>query len=83
MAFGGSLAPRVFTWCVAAALSPMQARGWTVEPDLNDWLTISAPQAVGVNRYVPWPCEPTGPSGERLKGQSYSPPEGRLPGHDS
>ena len=48
MPFGLSLAPRVFTRCVAAALAPIQARGLTVLPYLDDWLIVSptAEQAV-------------------------------------
>ncbi|XP_074506781.1 uncharacterized protein LOC141776850 [Sebastes fasciatus] len=41
MPFGLSLAPRIFTRCVTAALSPMQARGLTILPYLDDWLLIS------------------------------------------
>ncbi|CAL9683630.1 unnamed protein product [Knipowitschia caucasica] len=40
--FGLSLSPRVFTRCVAAALSPLQARGLRILPYLDDWL-ICAP----------------------------------------
>lgn len=40
--FGLSLSPRVFTRVVAAALSPLQARGIKILPYLNDWL-ICAP----------------------------------------
>ncbi|XP_043992837.1 uncharacterized protein LOC122842759 [Gambusia affinis] len=36
--FGLSLSPRVFTRCVRAALSPLQARGMKVLPYLDDWL---------------------------------------------
>lgn len=39
--FGLSLAPRVFTRCVAAALSPVQARGITILPYLDDWLIVA------------------------------------------
>lgn len=40
--FGLSLSPRVFSRCVAAALSPLQARGLCILPYLDDWL-ICAP----------------------------------------
>ena len=40
--FGLSLSPRVFTRCVAAALSPLQAQGMKVLPYLDDGL-ICAP----------------------------------------
>lgn len=40
--FGLSLSPRVFTRVVAAALSPLQARGIKILPYLDDWL-ICAP----------------------------------------
>ncbi|XP_030293378.1 uncharacterized protein LOC115593839 [Sparus aurata] len=48
MPFGLSLAPRIFTRCVAAALAPIQARGLAVLPYLDDWLIVSptAEQAV-------------------------------------
>ena len=48
MPFSRSLAPRIFTRCVAAALAPIQARGLTVLPYLDDWLLVSptAEQAV-------------------------------------
>ncbi|XP_037627453.1 uncharacterized protein LOC119489291 [Sebastes umbrosus] len=36
--FGLSLAPRVFTRCMRAALAPMQARGMLILPYLDDWL---------------------------------------------
>ncbi|XP_059894386.1 uncharacterized protein LOC132447566, partial [Gadus macrocephalus] len=39
--FGLSLAPRIFTRCVAAALSPLQATGMAILPYLDDWLVIS------------------------------------------
>ncbi|XP_028302785.1 uncharacterized protein LOC114463411 [Gouania willdenowi] len=39
--FGLSLAPRIFTRCVAAALSPLQASGVSILPYLDDWLVIS------------------------------------------
>ncbi|XP_034001039.1 uncharacterized protein LOC117494304 [Trematomus bernacchii] len=40
--FGLSLSPRVFTSCVAAALSPLQSQGMKILPYLDDWL-ICAP----------------------------------------
>lgn len=40
--FGLSLSPRVFSRCIAAALSPLQARGLKIMPYLDDWL-ICAP----------------------------------------
>lgn len=40
--FGLSLAPRIFTRCVAAALSPLQSRGMRILPYLDDWLICSA-----------------------------------------
>ncbi len=40
--FGLSLSPRVFTRCVAAALSPLQSRGLKIMLSLDDWL-ICAP----------------------------------------
>ncbi|XP_072319724.1 uncharacterized protein [Eucyclogobius newberryi] len=40
--FGLSLSPRVFTRCVAAALSPLQDQGLRILPYLDDWL-ICAP----------------------------------------
>uniref|UniRef100_UPI0037E7B013 uncharacterized protein n=1 Tax=Semicossyphus pulcher TaxID=241346 RepID=UPI0037E7B013 len=40
--FGLSLAPRVFTRCMQAALAPMQATGVQILPYLDDWL-ICAP----------------------------------------
>jgi len=40
--FGLSLSPRVFTRCVAAALSPLQSQGMKILPYLDDWL-ICAP----------------------------------------
>ncbi|XP_072219103.1 uncharacterized protein [Leuresthes tenuis] len=48
MPFGLSLAPRIFSRCVAAALAPIQARGLTILPYLDDWLIVSptAEQAV-------------------------------------
>lgn len=39
--FGISLAPRVFTRCVAAALAPLQARGMRIFPYLDNWLVCS------------------------------------------
>ena len=39
--FGMSLAPRVFTWFVAAALSPLQGRGMRIFPYLDDWLVCA------------------------------------------
>ena len=39
--FGISLAPRVFTRCMRAALAPVQARGIQVLPYLDDWLVCS------------------------------------------
>lgn len=39
--FGISLAPRVFTRCVAAALAPLQAQGLRILPYLDDWLICS------------------------------------------
>ena len=39
--FGISLAPRVFTRCVAAALAPLQAQGLRIFPYLDDWLICS------------------------------------------
>ena len=36
--FGISLAPRIFTRCVAAALAPLQASGMRILPYLDDWL---------------------------------------------
>lgn len=36
--FGLSLSPRVFSRCIAAALSPLQARGLKIMPYLDDWL---------------------------------------------
>ncbi|KAL2095316.1 hypothetical protein ACEWY4_010035 [Coilia grayii] len=40
--FGLSLAPRVFTKCVQAALEPLQAEGRLVLPYLDDWLLCAA-----------------------------------------
>ncbi|XP_060758846.1 von Willebrand factor A domain-containing protein 5A-like [Neoarius graeffei] len=42
--FGLSLAPRVFTKCVQAALEPLQAEGMLVLPYLDDWLLCAATQ---------------------------------------
>ncbi|XP_032403374.1 uncharacterized protein LOC116709131 [Xiphophorus hellerii] len=42
--FGLSLSPRVFTRCVAAALSPLQAQGLRILPYLDDWLICAATQ---------------------------------------
>ncbi|XP_028297420.1 LOW QUALITY PROTEIN: uncharacterized protein LOC114459327 [Gouania willdenowi] len=39
--FGLSLAPRIFTRCVAAAVSPLQASGVSILSYLDDWLVIS------------------------------------------
>ena len=39
--FGMSLAPRVFTWFAAAALSPLQGRGMRIFPYLDDWLVCA------------------------------------------
>ncbi|XP_036956139.1 uncharacterized protein LOC119020706 [Acanthopagrus latus] len=39
--FGLSLSPRVFTRCVAAALSPLQAQGMKILPYLDDWLVCA------------------------------------------
>ena len=39
--FGLSLAPRVFTRCMRAALAPMQARGMQLLPYLDDWLVCA------------------------------------------
>ena len=36
--FGLSLAPRIFTRCMRAALAPMQATGMQIFPYLDDWL---------------------------------------------
>lgn len=36
--FGLSLSPRVFTRCMTAALSPIQAQGVQLLPYLDDWL---------------------------------------------
>ena len=47
--FGLSLSPRVFTRCVAAALSPLQSRGMKILPYLDDWL-ICAPSWSQVTR---------------------------------
>lgn len=43
--FGIALAPRVFTSCVAAALSPLQAQGMRILPYLDDWLICSQSEA--------------------------------------
>lgn len=42
--FGLSLSPRVFTRCVKAALSPLQASGMKILPYLDDWLLCSPTQ---------------------------------------
>ena len=39
--FGLSLAPRIFTRCMAAALAPLRARGLKILPYLDDWLICS------------------------------------------
>ena len=39
--FGISLAPRIFTRCMRAALAPMQARGMQILPYLDDWLVCA------------------------------------------
>lgn len=39
--FGLSLSPRVFTRVVAAALSPLQARGLKILPYIDDWLVCA------------------------------------------
>jgi hypothetical protein len=44
--FGLSLSPRVFTRCVAAALSPLQSRGMTILPYLDDWLLCARSQTL-------------------------------------
>lgn len=52
--FGLSLAPRVFTRCVSAALSPLWLRGVCILPYLDDWL-LCAPterQAVQASRLL-------------------------------
>ena len=36
------LAPRIFTRCIAAALSPLQSKGFRILPYLNNWLICSA-----------------------------------------
>lgn len=38
LTFSLSLAPRVFTGCVSAALSPLWMRGMHILPNLDDWL---------------------------------------------
>ncbi|XP_014834349.1 PREDICTED: uncharacterized protein LOC106912030, partial [Poecilia mexicana] len=43
--FGLSLSPRVFTRCVAAALSPLQAKGLKILPYLDDWLICAPTEA--------------------------------------
>ncbi|XP_041817854.1 uncharacterized protein LOC121624267 [Chelmon rostratus] len=43
--FGLSLSPRVFTRCVAAALSPLQSRGIKILPYLDDWLVCAPSQS--------------------------------------
>ena len=43
--FGLSLSPRVFTRCVAAALSPLQSRGMKILPYLDDWLICAPSQS--------------------------------------
>ncbi|XP_037536617.1 uncharacterized protein LOC119413633 [Nematolebias whitei] len=43
--FGLSLSPRVFTRCVKAALSPLQACGVKILPYLDDWLLCAPSQA--------------------------------------
>ncbi|XP_029998122.1 uncharacterized protein LOC115424868 [Sphaeramia orbicularis] len=40
--FGLSLSPRVFSRCVAAALSPLQAQELRILPYLDDWLICAA-----------------------------------------
>ena len=47
--FSLSLSPRVFTRCVAAALSPLQSRGVKILPYLDDWL-VCAPSRSQVTR---------------------------------
>ena len=43
--FGILLTPRVFTWCVAAALAPLQAQGMRIFLYLDDWLVCSQSEA--------------------------------------
>lgn len=43
--FGLSLSPRVFTRCIKAALSPLQAHGLKVLPYLDDWLLCAPSRA--------------------------------------
>ncbi|KAJ8011012.1 hypothetical protein DPEC_G00053780 [Dallia pectoralis] len=47
--FGLSLAPRIFTRVVSAALAPLQLRGIKILPYLDDWL-ICAPSQEQVIR---------------------------------
>ncbi|KAK0147766.1 hypothetical protein N1851_012552 [Merluccius polli] len=44
--FKMSLAPPLFTRCMAATMSPLQAGGMSIPPDLDEWLTQSRAQAV-------------------------------------
>lgn len=46
--FGLSLAPRVFTRCVSAALSPLWMRGMRILPYLDDWLLCAPTQRQAV-----------------------------------
>ena len=84
MPSGLSLAPRIFTRCVAAALAPIQARGLMVLPYLDDWLIVSptVEQAVKETAVLLGHVTQLGLS-QLLQEQSYTQSEGRLPGHDS
>ena len=67
------------------SLAPIQARGLTVLPCLDDWLVCPPNGGAGSQRHccAPWACEPAGPHSQRLQEQSHTQSKGRLPWHDS
>ncbi len=83
--FGLSLAPRTFTRCMDAALSPLQQMGIRILNYLDDWLMAqSGPIADGFNIAKDPPPQPLrlpGAQGQLCQEHTVAQPASFVPGH--